>query len=119
MRRFVDTIPAWQEADAALDRLAGWRARVHQALRDGDTATADALIEEGRNLPLDAAVPFLGDLSGARTVIAEARRQVDAALLNDACETFARLTRSVVIARRRPGASFPSMRWTIHDSSGC
>ena len=71
VQRFIDTIPAWQEADAALDRLVGWHARVHQALWDDDTATTSALIEEGQILPLDAA------------------------LLNDACATFVRLTRSV------------------------
>ena len=93
--RPVGGVPAVAEGDAALDRLAGWHARVQQVLRDGDTATAGALIQEGRTLPLDAAAPFLGDTSGARTVVEEAVRRLDAALLNDACVTFVRLTRSV------------------------
>ncbi|MCE2520764.1 MAG: relaxase domain-containing protein [Alphaproteobacteria bacterium] len=104
VRQLIDTIPAWQDADTALDRLADWHGRVSKVLRDGpqgpslrrgDSATASALIEEGKTLPLDATAPFLGDLSAARTVIAESKRRLDAALLNDACTTFVRLTRSV------------------------
>ncbi len=104
VRRFIDAIPAWRDADAALGRLADWHGRVSQALRDGprgpalrhgDAAAARTLIDEGRNFPLDAASPFLGDTSGARAAIVEATRRLDAALLGDACATFARLTRSV------------------------
>ena len=95
VRRFADTIPAWQQADAALDRLAGWHSRVSQALTHGDAAAAGVLIQEGKSLQLDAAVPFLGDTSGARTMIAEATGKLDAILLNDACTTLARLAGSV------------------------
>ena len=104
VRRFIDTVPAWRDADAALGRLADWHGRVSQALRDsprgpslrhGDAAAARTLIEEGKNLPLAAASPFLGDASGARAGIAEATRRLDDALLSDACAAFARLTRSV------------------------
>ena len=95
VRRFTDGIPAWREADAALGRLAGWRDRVSRALRDGDAAAAGPLVEEGRNLPLAAAAPFLGDASAVRTMIADSTARLDAVLLDDACATFARLTGSV------------------------
>ncbi|MDE0418892.1 MAG: AAA family ATPase [bacterium] len=92
---FVDTVPAWQEADAALDRLAAWHDRVSRAVRDGDAAAAGTSIEEGRSLPVAAAAPFLGDTSGTKAMIAEAARQLDAVLLEDACAAFAHLTGSV------------------------
>ncbi|MDE0417110.1 MAG: relaxase domain-containing protein [bacterium] len=92
---FVDMVPAWQEADAALGRLAGWRARASRAVRDGDAAAAGDLIEEGRNLPVAAAAPFLGDTSGAKGMIRQAAEKLDAVLLEDACAAFARLTGAV------------------------
>ena len=50
---------------------------------------------EGRNLPLAAALAFLGDASGAQAAVAEATGRLAAAWLNDACRTLSRLCRSV------------------------
>ena len=101
---FVDAIPAWQDADTALDRLADWHGRVSQVLRDGpegglvkpgDAGRVGALIEDGKRLSLITASLFLGDTSGAGKDIGNATERLEAALLKDGCETFARLARSV------------------------
>ena len=124
VKQFIDAIPAWREADAALDHIAGWHVRVSRALRDGDAAAAGPLIGEGRTLPLSPAAPFLGDTSGAQAAVAEATKKLDAAWLNDACAALSRLARSVNAEAKEKGvhpldaADYPRLVTALEDLAG-